>query len=121
MSKKIYILEDNDDLRELYALILEGEDYVITEFATVGEFMQKSNELPDLYLLDVMLPDGDGIEVCRQLKAGISTKNIPVIMVSAHKDIYEVTNACPGSVFLAKPFDIEYLSQQIASMVGGGK
>lgn len=121
MSKKIFILEDNDDLRELYVLILEEEDYLITGFATVAEFMQKLAEVPDLYLLDVMLPDGDGIEVCRQLKNDIQTRDVPVIMVSAHKDIDEVTQACPEAMFLSKPFDIEQLAQQIASMVDSAR
>ncbi|RZJ90550.1 MULTISPECIES: response regulator transcription factor [Pedobacter] len=121
MSKKIFILEDNDDLRDLYSLILEGEDYAITGFATVGEFMQKSDEFPDLYLLDVMLPDGNGIDVCQRLKASKDSTNIPVIMVSAHEDIKKVITACPETVFIPKPFDIEYLSQQIAKMLGGSE
>lgn len=117
MPKKIFILEDDDDLRELYGLILEGEDYLISCFATVETFMQNVNEIPDLYLLDVMLPDGDGKEVCKQLKNGKLTSHIPVIMVSAHTDISEIAQSCPEAVFLAKPFDIEQLSGQVALML----
>jgi len=54
MAKVIFILEDNDDLRELYNLILKQEDYKIKTFATVAEFKEHFSQIPDLYLVDVM-------------------------------------------------------------------
>ncbi len=119
MAKLIFILEDNEDLRELYRYILEDEDYDITTFSTVSEFMEHSIATPDLYLLDVMLPDGDGIELCKELKKDSRTANIPVIMVSAHQDIADVKLQCPDSDFIAKPFDISHLSDQIARRING--
>ena len=56
MLKKIFILEDNDDLRELYLLILEDQNYDIQTFASVSSFNQSSRIIPNLYLLDVMFP-----------------------------------------------------------------
>ena len=114
MPKLIFILEDNQDLIELYELILEEEDYQISAFCTIKAFLEHSTEIPDLYLLDVMLPDGDGVEICRELKKSPLTQNIPVIMISAHSDIADVKRQCPGSDFIAKPFDIGHLSSQIA-------
>jgi len=117
MAKLIFILEDNEDLRELYRLILEDEKYEILSFATLAEFRRHSTEIPDLYLLDVMLPDGDGIELCRELKANAASADVPVIMVSAHKQLAEVKTECPEADFVAKPFDIDYLTQKIAQQI----
>lgn len=117
MGKKIFILEDNDDLRELYNYIFEGEKYQIKTFASVTAFMERAHEIPDLYLLDVMLPDGDGIQLCKELKQNINTANVPVIMVSAHKGMSDVNIQCPGADFIPKPFDIEYLLRTIDSKI----
>lgn len=113
MPKTIFILEDNDDLRELYALILKDEDYQISSFATVTEFMESAHQIPDLYLLDVMLPDGDGIQLCSELRNNPQSSQVPVIMISAHKGGTEVKRRCPGAEFIPKPFDIEDLITQI--------
>ena len=117
MAKLIFILEDNTDLRELYEIILEEENYEILSFCTIAEFRQHENEVPDLYLLDVMLPDGDGVELCKEPNAHPATTNVPIIMVSAHKDIHEVKQKCPNADFVAKPFDIDHLTQTIASKI----
>ncbi len=117
MPKLIFILEDNDDLRELYGLILEEENYEISSFSTISEFMEHAEEIPDLYLLDVMLPDGDGVELCQQLKKNPKTADVPVILISAHRDISDVKQQCPDSGFISKPFDISYLSEQIAKRI----
>jgi len=117
MAKLIFILEDNEDLRELYELILEEEDYEIQAFATVAEFRQHSTEVPDLYLMDVMLPDGDGIQLCKELNEHPSTAHVPIIMVSAHSDIADVKEECPRADFVAKPFDIAHLTQKIAERI----
>jgi len=117
MQKTIFILEDNNDLRELYLYILADNDYKISSFATIAEFMLHWDEIPDLYLLDVMLPDGDGIVLCQKLKNNIPSANTPVIMISAHKDINDVKLQCPSADFLAKPFDIDELNDRVAKHV----
>ncbi len=120
MPKTIFILEDNLDLRELYELILKDENYEIKSFGTVTEFMESAHEVPDLYLLDVMLPDGDGLQVCSELKKNLPTAHVPVIMVSAHKRGSEVKLRCPEADFIAKPFDIDDLIRQIAAKINRG-
>lgn len=117
MAKLIFILEDNDDLRTLYQLILEDENYDILTFATVAEFKQHAGEVPDLYLMDVMLPDGDGMQLCKELKQDPVTSEVPVIMVSAHKELSDIKEACPDADFVAKPFDIDHLTQKIATKI----
>ena len=118
MKKHISILEDDNDLRQLYTYILEDEDYELRTFPTVTNFMEHLNEVPDLFLLDVMLPDGDGIVLCQELKANPKTAHVPIIMVSAHKDLAEVSERCPGAEFIPKPFDINLLTKTIARKIG---
>jgi two-component system phosphate regulon response regulator PhoB len=117
MQKTIFILEDNTDLRELYGYILEEHNYNLKMFSSIAEFEEHANEIPDLYLLDVMLPDGDGIALCKTLKEKVITAKVPVIMVSAHKDISDVKDQCPGAEFIAKPFDIDNLIEQISAKI----
>jgi DNA-binding response OmpR family regulator len=114
MPKRIFILEDNADLRELYGYILEAAHYEIFTFESIADFTHNAPGTADLYLLDIRLPDGDGIQICRQLSADETTKHVPIIMVSAHKDIADVTLACPGVEFIQKPFDIDRLSESVA-------
>ena len=117
MRKTIFILEDDDDLRTLYSYIFDDEDYNIITFASVKAFMEGSQQIPNLYLLDVMLPDGDGIILCNQLKENPLTASVPVIMVSAHKDIEDVEHECEGAEFIAKPFDIEKLTNMVSKKI----
>ena len=117
MRKTIFILEDDDDLRTLYGYIFADEDYDIITFASVKAFMEGSQQIPNLYLLDVMLPDGDGIMLCNQLKENPLTASVPVIMVSAHKDIEDVEHECPRAEFIAKPFDIEKLTNMVSKKI----
>lgn len=120
-KKEIFILEDNQDLRELYQYILEAEHYNITTFASITAFMELSTHVPDLYLLDVMLPDGNGIELCKELKNKVSTANVPVILISAHTQLHEVKTACPTADFIPKPFDIDFLISRISSNLKTGQ
>ncbi|MDQ7949461.1 MAG: response regulator [Pedobacter sp.] len=113
IAKKIFILEDNEDLRELYTIIFD-QHYELESFTTIAQFMRHIDRVPDLYLLDVMLPDGDGVSVCQQLKNNPKTANIPVIMISAHQHHAEIAKRCPWSNFIEKPFDIDKLEEMVA-------
>lgn len=60
----------------------------------------------DLYILDIRLPDGTGIDVCNDLKNNPETSHISVILMSAHAKVYEIDNYCKANAFVTKPFDI---------------
>lgn len=111
--KTIFILEDNDDLRELYTFIFDPEKYCLETFPTVAAFMKAVDRVPDLYLLDIMLPDGDGINVCQQLKYNSLTSKVPAILISAHQHFSVVKEKCPWASFIEKPFDIANLEKTI--------
>ena len=108
--KEIYIVEDDDGIREMLEFLLVSKDYSVKTFANVKSFQQNfPGSKPDLYLLDIMLPDGNGLDLCQEIKAHESSQNIPVVLMSAHANVNQLNGA---DDFIAKPFDInEFLLQ----------
>lgn len=107
MSKQIHIVEDDEDIRFIIYYILTDSGYTVTESATAKEFVNYiSTEKPDLILMDVMLPDGNGIGLCRNLKEDSQTSHIPVIIMSAHAAEKSVLEEACAEDFISKPFDI---------------
>ena len=115
MQKLIYILEDNDEIREILELLLVEDDYRVSAFANVSSFLiGLSLQVPDTFILDVMLPDGNGIDICRKLKEDERTSNVPVVMMSANYNQEQLASSCPAQDFISKPFDIADFSNRIA-------
>ncbi len=109
--KEIFIVEDNDHIRELLEFILTDQDYVVKSFPNARSFQQLiTKEHPDLILMDVMLPDGNGLEMCKNLGNNKETSEIPVILMSAHANISKDNCAVD---FIPKPFDVEDLIKRI--------
>jgi DNA-binding response OmpR family regulator len=108
MKKSIYILEDNDDIRELISYLLVEENYEVKGYPTVKEFKKiMLSSHPDMIVLDVMLADGNGIDVCDELKSNERTNDIPILMMSAHSQAYDIKQRCAAEDFISKPFDID--------------
>jgi two-component system phosphate regulon response regulator PhoB len=114
MKKYIHVVEDNEDIRYIVEFFLSDFNYEVRVSATAKEFIQSLEKpLPDLYLLDVMLPDGNGLEICRYIKNNISTKHIPVIIMSANANETEVKRESDANDFINKPFDLMDLADCI--------
>jgi two-component system phosphate regulon response regulator PhoB len=108
MDKYIFVVEDNLDIRELIEHLLITEDMKVRGFATVNEFQKNlESDLPDLILLDIMLPDGNGIDVCRTLASNNTTNKIPVILMSANISNQVLAKETTAKDFIPKPFDID--------------
>jgi DNA-binding response OmpR family regulator len=108
MKKCVFVLEDNDELRELFTYLLEEESYEVHAYATAAAFRQSLEQsLPDLLVLDVMLPDGNGLDICCELKEDPKTANIAIIIMSAHAEIEDMKKKCDAEEFITKPFDIQ--------------
>ena len=115
MSTRIYVVEDDPALQELYSYSLEGE-YDCTTFGDSASFFaQMAKALPQLIILDVMLPNQDGFAILTQLKSSPATENIPVIMVSAKEDeMSKVKGLNLGAAdYMAKPFGVLELIARI--------
>ncbi|MNY28824.1 KDP operon transcriptional regulatory protein KdpE [compost metagenome] len=68
---------------------------------------------PDMIVLDIKLPDGNGLEICRELKSSIKTHAIPVMMMSADNYLSKVKSRCVADEFINKPFDINDFANRI--------
>jgi len=114
--RRIIVVDDNEDILEIIKLILEGYDYEVATLADGSLLFEKIHEFkPDLILLDIMLGNMDGRELCKAMRENDETKDIPVIFVSASHSISERFIAMGSNVdFLAKPFDINDLIDKVA-------
>lgn len=109
--KEIFIVEDDDGIRDLIEFLLVSQQYAVKTFPTARSFRSSiSGETPDLFLLDIMLPDGNGLDLCKELKKSENTREVPVVLMSAHADISRMEGA---DDFIAKPFDVDELLQRI--------
>ncbi|WP_222536899.1 response regulator transcription factor [Pedobacter polysacchareus] len=110
---EIYVVEDNQDIGFILEYVLTEEGFQVKLLSSAAEFTKAFHlALPDIFLLDVMLPDGSGIELCDQIKKDIRSKQLPVLIMSANADITAV-QTCHADEFIPKPFDLTYLIDKI--------
>jgi len=105
--KKVLIADDYPKVVELLRVTLEGEDREIIYASNGKETLKKTRaENPDLVLLDVVMPNMDGFEVCRQLRKDPQTKEIPIIMLTAkgQKVDKEKGREVGANEYITKPF-----------------
>lgn len=111
----ICVVEDDPDILEIESYALKQEGYQVRTFADAGSFMEQIfSNVPDLIVLDLMLPDMNGIEILQQLKTHLSTREVPVVVVSALDDaIHAVRSFNYGaSDYIRKPFPVrEFLTR----------
>jgi DNA-binding response OmpR family regulator len=114
--QRILAVDDNEDILEVMKLILEDYGYEVSTLAD-GRllFDVVAKDHPDLILLDVMLGNTDGRELCRQIKTKKETSNIPIILVSASHQVSDrfIINGSAPDDFLAKPFNITDLLEKV--------
>src|SRR3989338_5031088 len=115
-GKKILVIDDEQDLVDMLEITLESEGYEVLKAYDGHEGLEKSRESkPDLILLDVMLPKMDGYQVCRLLKFDDSSKDIPIVMLTARNQKQDrLTGKRVGAdEYLVKPFSNEDLLKKI--------
>lgn len=119
--KSILVIEDNHAIMDVITLILQSESYKVTGLGKGADILTRIDEIkPDLLILDIMLPDGDGREFLKTIRTNPQTENLPVLMISAK---YTAQNVQHGEFlpngFLPKPFDIDELLNQIEGILAG--
>ncbi len=82
IQKKILIVEDDLFIREIYEYTLKKSGHLVISAEDGEEGLKKAEEMPNLILLDIMMPKMNGIELLQKLKASESTKNIPVVLIT---------------------------------------
>ena len=112
--KKIMVVDDDDGILDAISVLLESSNFEV-ETSPDGEALLKleTKNLPDLILLDVLLSGKDGRELCKILKSQKSTKQIPIIMLSAHPSASETVADFGADDFIPKPFEMDELLNKI--------
>jgi len=119
MAARILIADDYDDNRELLRLLLSAANYEVREARNGQECLNLAcADPPDLIMVDLSMPELDGWELFKRLKANESTANIPCVAVTAHTDRDRVRALQHGfSDFVGKPFRTEELLLTVARLV----
>ena len=100
--------------------VLEAADYIVVEAYDGYQAIEKAKaEIPDLILLDIMLPGLDGFEVCDRLKRDALTENIPIIMLTAKDEIRDKVGGLETGAddYVTKPFNLNELKARIKSVL----
>ena len=119
MKSRILIVDDDDVMRQLFQFVLEREGYEVAEAESGEEILARViNFKPDLILLDVMMPNISGLEVCRQLKNDSRTQHVPVIIVSAYTNaVTRAEGRLAGAIdFINKPCSPYQLLEKIRAI-----
>ncbi len=116
MSKRILVVDDEPDLVRALGLRLEGRGYeVLTAFDGVQAMSRIQKEHPDLVLLDIHLPAGNGYRICERMRAGRNVVGTPVIALTADPSLEAETRCrqlgCAG--FFRKPYDPKLLMEAV--------
>lgn len=116
----IYIVEDDESIREIETIALKNSNYIVSAFENAKEFYKKLDELvPDLILLDVMLPDESGYDIVRKLRKRPATQDIPIIMVTAKTTEMDMIKGLDGGAddYIKKPFLIMELITRVKALL----
>lgn len=128
----IMVVEDEKDVVTLLKFLLEKDGHSVTEAYNGQEAIAKlgldggsnltgSTALPELILLDVMMPIMDGYSVCAKLHESEFTRSIPVIVLTAKGEMRELFERANVAAYVNKPFDIQKLRQVIAQILARQK
>lgn len=103
---KILVVEDDIDILSVISMSLKDEGYEVEGTLNGDETITRTEKFkPDLVIMDIYLSGTNGKEICKKLKTGQKTKNIPVILISAGTQLRSTVKECGADGFLSKPFD----------------
>lgn len=116
-TKKIMIVDDDEGILDALSMMLQYKGYEVSTCKNGNTILTMEQDFPDLLLLDIWMSGIDGRNVCRQLKEKLQTKKIPIIMISASKDIERSAIDSGADDFLAKPFEMNELIKKIETYI----
>lgn len=120
MAVHIYIVEDDKNIREIEMFALKNSGYAVEEFENAKSFFSRTVEkVPDLVLLDIMLPDMDGLEIVKKLRGRPDTVRVPIILVTAKTtELDKVKGLDIGADdYLTKPFGVMELISRVKALL----
>lgn len=117
-KKKVLVADDDPSILEAIQLMLEDAGYDVVTTVNGETVYQMEKEYPDLLLLDIWMSGQNGSDICKFLKSRESTKNIPIIIISANKDTQEIAKEAGADDFIAKPFEMNKLLAKVNEHIG---
>ncbi|AIS52695.1 alkaline phosphatase synthesis transcriptional regulatory protein PhoP [Thermoanaerobacter kivui] len=120
MAQTVLVIEDEVHILELLRYNLEAAGYNVVTSENGKEGLEKCFEVrPDLVILDLMLPDVDGLEICKILKRSEDTKNIPIIMLTAKSEEFDKVLGLElgADDYITKPFSVRELLARIKAVL----
>ena len=116
----IYIVEDDENIREIETIALKNSNYMVSAFEKAKDFYKKLDDIiPDLVLLDVMLPDESGYDIVKKLRKNSATKRLPIIMVTAKTAEMDMIKGLDDGAddYIRKPFSIMELITRVKALL----
>jgi CheY-like chemotaxis protein len=116
----VLVVEDHPETRELMLDVLQGEGYSVTAAGTAADALaQVRHSCPRLVLLDLGLPDGDGLEVARHIRGLPDGRRVAIVALSGHFGLADTPTVLQSGadVFLPKPVDLLELEQVMAKLL----
>ncbi|HWP44928.1 MAG TPA: response regulator [Blastocatellia bacterium] len=118
-SPHILIIEDDDDTRFVYGVLLRLEGFAVTQVSTASDGLSRALSTNyDLIILDVRLPDGDGVELCRQIRAFNKITPIMFVSAAAYKKDVERGMAAGAQAYVTKPAEADELVDTVIHLLG---
>jgi len=111
------IADDDPGILDAVGIILEFEGYEVKSTLNGLTILNMEDNFPDLLLLDIWMSGADGREICRTLKQQPATCKIPIVLISASKDIEQSAMDAGADDFLEKPFEMDVLLQKIENQL----
>lgn len=121
---KILVIEDEEDIADMIKLQAELAGYkVCMEHDGLNGLRAVEKEKPDIVVLDIMLPGLNGLDVCRKIKSNEATQHVPVIMISAKGEEFDIVLGLElgADDYVAKPFSLKILFSRIRAVLRRGK
>jgi DNA-binding response OmpR family regulator len=116
--KHIILIEDDPGIQDAVAIVLRTAGYQVDVYANGAKILSDELAVPDLFILDNQLSGVNGLDICRLIKTRLSTKDIPVIMLSASPSISVMSGPAGADAYLEKPFAINALRELIKNKLG---
>lgn len=117
IMKRIILAEDDCSIQDTVRLILESAGYHVDIFSDGDLIIRNEFTVPDVFILDRQLPGIDGLDVCRFLKQNESTKDVPVIMLSANPMIVKLAKLAGADYAIEKPFRMKDLKGAVERLI----
>lgn len=120
MEKTILIIEDDENISKALEVRLQARGYkVLTAFDAIQGMQKATETLPDVILLDITMPGGNGLSLAENLKASTNTQAIPIIFLTASQksDLRQKAMALGAAAYFEKPYDFDYLLAALRAVI----